>query len=120
MFTCPVSQKKVIQRQKSRLEALKQEAEEEKARAKVAARERVLLDFEKGQLKLRGLQLLQVLGLNRLATRTNVSILKVHLLYLVVSQCCTVKQGEQNANSNSMLLLLKHWPGRQRRLRFVR
>lgn len=54
MFTYPVSQKKDIQRQKSRLEAMKQEAEEEKARAKVAARERVLLDFEKGQLRLAG------------------------------------------------------------------
>jgi nitric oxide synthase-interacting protein len=54
MFTYPVSQKKDIQRQKSRLEALKQEAEEEKARAKVAARERVLLDFEKDQLRSAG------------------------------------------------------------------
>jgi hypothetical protein len=54
MFTCPVSQKKDIQRQKTKLEALKQEAEEEKARAKEAARERVLLDFEKGQLRLAG------------------------------------------------------------------
>jgi nitric oxide synthase-interacting protein len=54
MFTYPVSQKKDIQRQKSRLEALKQEEEEEKARAKVASRERVLLDFEKGQLRLAG------------------------------------------------------------------
>ena len=50
MFTYPVSQKKDIQRQKTKLEALKREAEEEKARAKEAARERVLLDFEKGQL----------------------------------------------------------------------
>lgn len=54
MFTCPVSQKKDIQRQKTRLEALKQEAEEQKAKAKEAARERVLLDFEKGQLRLAG------------------------------------------------------------------
>jgi len=54
MFTSLVSQKKDIQRQKSKLEALKQEAEEEKARAKESARERVLLDFEKGQLRLAG------------------------------------------------------------------
>jgi nitric oxide synthase-interacting protein len=54
MFTISVSQKKDIQRQKSRLETLKREAEEEKARAKAAARERVLLDFEKGQLRLAG------------------------------------------------------------------
>lgn len=54
VYTDLLSQKKDIQRQKSRLEAMKQEAEEEKARAKVAARERVLLDFEKGQLRLAG------------------------------------------------------------------
>jgi len=36
------------------LEVLKQEAEEEKARAREAARERVLLEFEKGQLGLAG------------------------------------------------------------------
>lgn len=34
------------------MEALKKEAEEEKSRAKEAARERVLADFEKGQLAL--------------------------------------------------------------------
>lgn len=33
---------------------MKQEVEEEKTRAKEAARERVLLDFEKGQLGLAG------------------------------------------------------------------
>jgi nitric oxide synthase-interacting protein len=54
LFTIPVSQKKDIQRQKSKLETLKREAEQEKARAKDAARERVLLDFEKGQLRLAG------------------------------------------------------------------
>lgn len=48
----PVSQKKDIKRQKEKLEALKREAEEERARAKEAARERVLLEFEKGQLGL--------------------------------------------------------------------
>jgi nitric oxide synthase-interacting protein len=47
-----VAQKKDIKRQKERLEALKKEAEQEKARAKEAARERVLADFEKGQLAL--------------------------------------------------------------------
>jgi nitric oxide synthase-interacting protein len=47
-----VAQKKDIKRQKERLEALKKEAEQEKARAKEAARERVLADFEKGQLGL--------------------------------------------------------------------
>ena len=47
-----MAQKKDIKRQKERLEALKKEAEQEKARAKEAARERVLVDFEKGQLGL--------------------------------------------------------------------
>jgi nitric oxide synthase-interacting protein len=47
-----VTQKKDIKRQKERLEALKKEAEQEKARAKEAARVRVLADFEKGQLGL--------------------------------------------------------------------
>lgn len=37
-----------------KLEALKREAEEERQRAREAARERVLLDFEKGQLGLSG------------------------------------------------------------------
>ena len=43
-----------IKRQKVRLEALKREAEEERQRAREAARERVLLEFEKGQLGLAG------------------------------------------------------------------
>ena len=47
-----MTQKKDIKRQKERLEALKKEAELEKARAKEAARERVLADFEKGELGL--------------------------------------------------------------------
>jgi nitric oxide synthase-interacting protein len=49
-----VSQKKYIKRQKEKLEIMKKEAEEEKERAKEAARERVLLEFEKGQLVLTG------------------------------------------------------------------
>lgn len=47
-----MTQKKDIKQQKQRLDALKREAEEEQARAKAAARERVLRDFEKGQLGL--------------------------------------------------------------------
>jgi len=47
-----VSQKKDIKRQKEKLETMKKEAEEEKARAKEGARERVLLEFEKSQLGL--------------------------------------------------------------------
>jgi nitric oxide synthase-interacting protein len=49
-----VSQKKDIKRQKEKLEAMKREAEEEKEKAKEAARERVLLDFERSQLALAG------------------------------------------------------------------
>ena len=48
--SCIVGQKKDIKRQKEKLEAMKKEADAEMARAKEAARERVLLDFEKGQL----------------------------------------------------------------------
>lgn len=47
-----MNQKKDIKRQKERLEKLKREVEEEKQRALEAARERVLRDFEKGQLTL--------------------------------------------------------------------
>ena len=47
-----MAQKKDIKRQKERLEALKKEAEQEKLKAKEAARGRVLADFEKGQLGL--------------------------------------------------------------------
>lgn len=52
VYTDLLLQKKDIQRQKEKLESLKREAEEERARAKEAARERVLLEFEKGQLGL--------------------------------------------------------------------
>lgn len=47
-----VTQMQDIKRQKARLENLKQETEEERQRAREAARERVLLEFEKGQLGL--------------------------------------------------------------------
>ena len=47
-----VTQKKDIKRQKDRLDAMKKEAEEERARAREAARERVLADFERGKLGL--------------------------------------------------------------------
>lgn len=45
-----VGQKKDIKRQKEKLEAMKKEAEAEVVKAKEAARDRVLVDFEKGQL----------------------------------------------------------------------
>ena len=45
-----MSQKQAIKKQKTKLEALKREAEDERTRARNAARERVLQDFEKGQL----------------------------------------------------------------------
>src|SRR6266404_6693267 len=50
--TCLVTQKKDIKRQKERLDILRKKAEQEKAKAKEAARERVLAEFEKGQLGL--------------------------------------------------------------------
>lgn len=49
-----VTQKKDIKRQKDRLASLKKEAEEERGRARQAARERVLEEFERGQLGLSG------------------------------------------------------------------
>ncbi|KAF6746022.1 hypothetical protein DFP72DRAFT_992912 [Ephemerocybe angulata] len=52
VYTDLLTQKKDIKRQKERLEALKKEAEAEKAAAKQAARERVLQEFERGQLGL--------------------------------------------------------------------
>ncbi|KLO18983.1 hypothetical protein SCHPADRAFT_899319 [Schizopora paradoxa] len=47
-----LSQKKDIKRQKTKLDALKREAEAEAQLAKIEARERVLKDFERGQLGL--------------------------------------------------------------------
>lgn len=47
-----MTQKKAIKKQKERLDQLKREAEEERQRARQAARERVLDDFEKGHLGL--------------------------------------------------------------------
>ncbi|KIY67219.1 hypothetical protein CYLTODRAFT_397456 [Cylindrobasidium torrendii FP15055 ss-10] len=47
-----LTQKKDIKQQKAKLEKMKREEEEEKARAKLAARERVLHEFERGQLGL--------------------------------------------------------------------
>ncbi|KAI0312917.1 hypothetical protein OF83DRAFT_1066426 [Amylostereum chailletii] len=52
VYTDLLTQKKDIKRQKERLAALQKEAEAEKARAKAAARERVLEEFEKGHIGL--------------------------------------------------------------------
>ncbi|EIN14620.1 hypothetical protein PUNSTDRAFT_58853 [Punctularia strigosozonata HHB-11173 SS5] len=52
VYTDLLSQKKDIKRQKDKLDALRKEAEEQKLRAREAARERVLQDFERGQLGL--------------------------------------------------------------------
>ncbi|KAF8520976.1 hypothetical protein JB92DRAFT_2893089 [Gautieria morchelliformis] len=52
VYTDLLAQKKDIRRQKERFEALHQEEEEEKERVKEAARQRVLHDFERGQLGL--------------------------------------------------------------------
>ncbi|KAF7792935.1 hypothetical protein EIP86_004038 [Pleurotus ostreatoroseus] len=52
VYTDLVTQLADIKRQKVKLEALKREAEEERRRAREAARERVLLEFERGQLGL--------------------------------------------------------------------
>ncbi|TFK86213.1 hypothetical protein K466DRAFT_493239 [Polyporus arcularius HHB13444] len=52
VLTDLVTQMNDIKRQKARLEAMKKEAEEERERAREAARERVLREFERGQLGL--------------------------------------------------------------------
>ncbi|KAG7090545.1 hypothetical protein E1B28_009654 [Marasmius oreades] len=52
VYTDLLTQKKDIKRQKEKLEVLKKEVEEERLGAKEAARDRVLADFEKGQLGL--------------------------------------------------------------------
>ncbi|TFK52908.1 hypothetical protein OE88DRAFT_1627381 [Heliocybe sulcata] len=52
VYTDLLTQKKDIKKQKDRLEQMKREADDEKERAKEAARERVLLEFERGQLGL--------------------------------------------------------------------
>ncbi|KAJ3843626.1 hypothetical protein EV361DRAFT_979112 [Lentinula raphanica] len=52
VYTDLLTQKKDIKRQKEKLELMKKDAQEERERAKLAARERVLREFEKGQLGL--------------------------------------------------------------------
>lgn len=52
VYTDLLTQKKDMKRQKDRLEKLKKEADEEREQALEAARERVLRDFEQGQLTL--------------------------------------------------------------------
>ena len=63
-FCFSVTQLNEIKRQKVRLEALKKEAEEERERAREAARERVLLEFEKGQLGLAAPSTISTSGTN--------------------------------------------------------
>jgi nitric oxide synthase-interacting protein len=77
-----VTQKKDIKRQKERLEQLKKETEEEKERAREAARERVLRDFEKGQLGLSA-NLPSVASASSVGAKDCTCI--VHLLGLVCS-----------------------------------
>lgn len=52
VFADLLSQKKDIKRHQTKLEAMAREEEEQKVLAKAAARERVLLDFEKKHLGL--------------------------------------------------------------------
>ncbi|KAF8152923.1 hypothetical protein B0H34DRAFT_663208 [Crassisporium funariophilum] len=54
VYTDLLTQKSDIKRQKGKLEAMKKEAEDERSRVREAARERVLEEFEKGQLGLAG------------------------------------------------------------------
>jgi nitric oxide synthase-interacting protein len=49
-----VTQKQDIKKQKAKLEEMKKDTEQAKEQARAAARERVLLEFEKGQRSLGG------------------------------------------------------------------
>lgn len=57
-----VTQKKDIKKQKEKLDTMKREVEEEKARAKAAARERVLAEFERSQIGLAGISTVSTSG----------------------------------------------------------
>jgi len=59
VYTDLLTQKKDIKRQKDKLEGMKKDAENERTKVKEAARERVLEEFEKGQL---GLAIAQTTG----------------------------------------------------------
>jgi hypothetical protein len=104
-----VTQKKDIKRQKERLEALKKEAEHEKTRAKEAARERVLADFEKGQLGLAAVAAVTTPG-------TEVPGSKVHLFcfYRQLITCFCQGVGS-SVNSRLILRQQKRWYKKLRR-----
>lgn len=113
--TRPVAQKKDIKRQKERLEALKKEAEQEKSKAKEAARERVLADFEKGQLGLAAVAAVTTSS-SEVAGDGNF-ILSFATVRLIISLC----QGAgPSASSHSIPQRRKRSRRRPKRRRYVK
>jgi hypothetical protein len=110
-----VAQKKDIKRQKEKLEALKKEAEQEKARAKEAARERVLADFEKGQLGLAAAAAVTTSGAEVTGNR-------VHLTFcdLLPSVTCFRQAAGPSANLHSIPQQRKRSHKRLKRQRHAR
>ena len=113
-----VSQISDIKRQKARLEAMKKEAEEERQRAREAARERVLREFEKGQLGLAATSAISTTAGSDSSERTSrTSIVLFHLH--VVLHLIRMNDAQLVVRSGSSTLTRQRWrgsPGRRRRL----
>lgn len=117
-----VAQKKDIKRQKERFDALLQEEEEEKERVKAAARQRVLHNFERGQLGLGLGHLLDAHAKNgggadvneRASCATFSPCLSFYFIFPIY--CIPVKPGEQNESLISTSTRRKSWLVRRRKL----
>jgi hypothetical protein len=109
-----------MKRQKESLDAMKKEAEEERTRVRAAARERVLLEFEKGQLGLAGGPTLASTksGSSGSATRSESmeESKPSHLHFILLSTNLTKQKAEgPNANSNSPHQLSNPLPTKQKK-----
>ena len=109
-----VAQKKDIKRQKERLEALKKEVEQEKTKAKEAARERVLAEFEKGQLGLAAVASVTTSGADAPGNE----------VYLVIFELPSINHSFQGVEPSENSLLIpqrqKSWPKKLKRQHFVK
>jgi hypothetical protein len=110
--TRSVAQKKDIKRQKERLEALTKEAEQEKLKAKEAARERVLAEFEKGQLGLAAVASVTTSGIDAPGNWVYPCYSGYNLLHF--------QAVEPSENSLSILQRRKSWLRKQRRQHCVK
>ena len=110
-----MAQKKDIKRQKERLDALKKETEQEKVKAKEAARERVLADFEKGQLGLAAVSSVTTSGTDAPGNEIClVSLKRQSIIYFFF-------QGvEPSESSLSIPQRRKSWPKKPKRQHYVR